>query len=128
MTRMILEVLPYTGEILHNRNSEALQLGLIAYAGLHQYFGSIDRTERKHHLKTRADANGFAVVRNLHASGSPALEGQPSDQCPSEDSEIGPVHKREDIRTEYGLAFSGANYHINNSGTAVTLHHATVIT
>jgi hypothetical protein len=71
---------------------------------------------------------GLAVVGNLHARGSLALEDQPGDQCVSENAEIRPVHKREGIRTEHGQAFSIANSQIEDSRAAITLHHATVVT
>src|ERR1700745_2493380 len=70
---------------------------------------------------------GLAVVGNLHAGGSLAFEGQSSDQCVTENSQVRPVHVWEDIRTENGLAFSVASPHVDDRSAALTLHHPAVL-
>src|SRR5690349_12043948 len=99
MSRMVLKVPPDAGEMLYNRNSEALQFRLIAATRLHQNLRSVNRTKRQHYLEVRADAMGFAVVENLHPAGPLAFEGQPGDQCLRENSQVRPVHIWKGIRT-----------------------------
>jgi hypothetical protein len=61
--------------MLDDANPEPLQLGLIADTRLQENLGSVNRTKRQNHLTPRANATGAALVRNLHARGSFALEG-----------------------------------------------------
>src|SRR5215469_4404767 len=103
--KMVLKIMPYAWQMLDDRDSEALQFGLIADTGLHQYLRSVNRPKRQDHLKIRANAARLAIVGNLHACSSFTVDGQPRDQGVRENSEIRPVHKREGIRTENGLTF-----------------------
>jgi hypothetical protein len=61
--------------MLHDRDSEAPQFSLIANTRLHEDLRRVNRTERQHYLKPRANAIGAAVVGNFNAGGSLSLEG-----------------------------------------------------
>src|SRR5713101_130965 len=113
--------------MLHDRDSEAPQFGLIADTRLHKHLRRVNRTKRYHHLEPRANAMSSSLIGNLHASDSFTLESKPGDQCVSENSQVRPVHVWEDIRTEHGLTFSVASAHVDDRSAAFTLHHPTVL-
>src|SRR5215469_1046712 len=69
----------------------------------------------------------LAIVRNLYAGGSLTFKNQTRDQRVSENRQIGPIHKRENIGTEYGLTPSITNTHVSDRGTPSAFHHATVL-
>src|SRR5262245_17763976 len=69
----------------------------------------------------------LAVVGNLHTGGALACESDPRHQGVSEHRQIGPVHHRQGIRPEDGLAFARANAEVEHRSAAAALHHATVL-
>src|SRR5215467_15739634 len=69
----------------------------------------------------------LAIVRNLYAGRSLTFKSQTRDQRVSENRQIGPIHKRENIGTEHGLTPSITNTHVRDGGTASAFHHATVL-
>src|SRR5215470_17016768 len=70
---------------------------------------------------------GAAGVENLHSGGTLALEGHPGHEGVGENGEIRPVHIREDVRSEYGLALAIAGSHVSDRGASLSLHHPTVL-
>src|SRR5262245_10562538 len=70
---------------------------------------------------------GAAGVGNFHSGGALALEGQSGNQGVGENGEIRPVHIREDVRSEYGLALAIAGSHVRDRGASFSLHHPTVL-
>src|SRR5215469_13203806 len=67
-TRMVLQVLPDTRQMLDDRDAQALQLRLIADPRLHEDLGRLDGAEREYHFESCANAMGPAIVNHLHAS------------------------------------------------------------
>src|SRR5262245_37156490 len=70
---------------------------------------------------------GAAGVGNFYAGGALALEGQPGNQGVGEHGEIRPVHIREDVRSEDGVALAIAGSHVSDRGASFSLHHPTVL-
>ena len=75
-SNMVLKILTYTWKVLQDRNSESVQLRLVADAGLHQYLRGMYRAERQHHFEPRANSMDLALMKNFHAGGSLALESE----------------------------------------------------
>src|SRR5580700_8999915 len=126
-TEVILKVLPHSRERLHEGYSEALKLGLVADARLHQYLRRVNGAQRQHNLVARIDTLRFSVINNLDTSGSLTFENNPADQCVREHGKIWPVQIGKDIRPEYGLALSTTNLQVVNRAAAVTLHQRAIL-
>src|SRR5712672_173428 len=127
---MVLKVLTDTGQMLHDGDAVSLQSGPVADTGLHQHLGGVDRAQGEHHLGSRADAVGLAVMGELHAGDSVALvlvEREPGHQRAGENRQVWPVHEGENVGTEYGLAVSVTGSQIKDRRAAVALHHAAVL-
>src|ERR1700738_2129531 len=112
--------------MLHDRNSEPLQLGLVADAGLHHDFRRVDCATRKHHLKASLNLLRLPSIRNFYAGGALSLEGNPSNKRFTKNREVRPIHVRKDVRAEYRLPLSISGTHIRDSSASVKFHHATI--
>jgi len=126
-TEVILKVLPHSRERLHEGYSEALKLGLVADARLHQYLRRVNGAQRQHNLVARIDTLRFSVINNLDTSGSLTFENNPADQCVREHGKIWPVQIGKDIGPKYGLALSVTNLHVVNRAATATLHHRAIL-
>src|SRR3984893_7191461 len=112
--------------MLHDRNSEPLQLGLVADAGLHHDFRRVDCAERKHHLKASLNLLRLASIRNFHTDGTLSFERNQSDESFTKNREVRPIHVRKDVRAEYRLPLSISGTHIRDSSASISLHHAPI--
>src|SRR5215813_4294868 len=99
---MVLKPHADSRKMLDDRDSKALQFGLIADTRLHEDFWRVYRSKRQNDLAPCTNATGASFVRNLHAGRSPAVESQLGHQRAGEYREVWLVHVREDIRTENG--------------------------
>src|SRR5262249_50042668 len=104
-----------------------IQFDLIANARLHEDLWRMNGAERQDHLPSRTNPTDVAVIGNLNARCSLVLESELSNQRMGEHREVWPVHVRDDIRTENGLAFSITNTHVRNGCATVCLHHPAVL-
>src|SRR3979490_1386326 len=68
----------------------------------------------------------LALVKDLHAGGPLAQEGDAPDECMSENRQVCMIHERESIGAEYRQALSITDAHIGDRGARIGFHQATI--
>jgi hypothetical protein len=124
---MVLEVLPDARQMLHNRNSESLQLILIYYTGLHQYLWGVNCTQGQDDFGHSSDAAHLPFIKDYNTCDPLSFKGQPRNQSLSQYSKIRPAHIREDVATEDRLTISIAHPNVSDGRTTFTLHHSAIL-
>src|SRR3984885_7914611 len=112
--------------MLYQRNSEPVQLSLVAHSTLHQHLGSVVCDQRQHDLEPRADPMNSVLISKLHARHSLSFEDQPCDRCRSEDSQVWPVHVKKSIGAEDRKPLPVAHSEFNERAAARAFHHAAI--
>src|SRR5262245_38799 len=87
----------------------------------------MNRTERKDHLRRRANAPDRTLVVDFYPGYPLAIERQSGNQCARQHRQIRLVHDREDIGAEDGLSFALANPQVDNRGATGALHQSSVL-
>ena len=94
---VVLQTLPDTGQVMHDRNAEPGQVLLRPNAGEHQQLRRVDGSAAQDDLARGAGGAEPAIPAKCHADGAAAFEQDFLGQGPGDDIEIGALHCRAEI-------------------------------